>query len=54
MGVNASPCDRSICYDPRVPPFPVEVRFPLQWGEMDALGHANNACYFRWFEAARI
>ena len=34
--------------------FPVVVRFPLQWGEMDALGHVNNARFFTWFETARI
>ena len=30
--------------------FPVEVR----WGDMDALGHVNNAMYFRYLESARI
>lgn len=34
--------------------FPITVRFPVQWGEMDAYGHVNNARYFTWFEAARI
>ena len=34
--------------------FPVVCRFPLHWGEMDALGHVNNARYFTWFETARI
>ena len=34
--------------------FPVTVRFPMHWGEMDALGHANNTRYFVWFESARI
>lgn len=34
--------------------FPVVVAFPLQWGEMDAMGHVNNTVYFRWFESARI
>lgn len=34
--------------------YPVEVRFPMHWGEMDALGHANNTRYFAWFETARI
>ena len=34
--------------------YPVLIRFPLQWGEMDALGHANNTRYFAWFESARI
>ena len=34
--------------------FPVLVMFPVHWGEMDALGHVNNARYFTWFESARI
>jgi acyl-CoA thioester hydrolase len=34
--------------------FPIVVRFPVLWGDMDALGHVNNARYFTWFEAARI
>lgn len=34
--------------------FGVTVRFPLHWGEMDALGHVNNARFFTWFESARI
>jgi acyl-CoA thioester hydrolase len=34
--------------------FPIRVRFPLHWGEMDSLGHANNARFFTWFESARI
>jgi acyl-CoA thioester hydrolase len=34
--------------------FPVEVPIRVQWGDMDALGHVNNARYFTWFESARI
>ncbi|MFZ5476638.1 MAG: acyl-CoA thioesterase [Myxococcota bacterium] len=34
--------------------WPVAVRFPVHWGEMDALGHVNNTRYFAWFETARI
>jgi acyl-CoA thioester hydrolase len=34
--------------------FPVTLRLALQWGEMDAYGHANNTIYFRWFESARM
>jgi acyl-CoA thioester hydrolase len=34
--------------------FPVTIRLPLQWGEMDAYRHVNNAVYFRWFESARM
>lgn len=33
---------------------PVSVTIPVQWGDMDALGHVNNARYLRWFESARI
>jgi len=34
--------------------YPVSVRFPVQWGEMDAFGHVNNARFLTWFESARI
>jgi acyl-CoA thioester hydrolase len=34
--------------------FPVRLLLPVQWGEMDAYGHVNNAVYFRWFESARM
>ncbi len=34
--------------------YPVQVRFPIHWGEMDAFGHVNNTRYFVWFETARI
>ncbi|MBI4822314.1 MAG: acyl-CoA thioesterase [Deltaproteobacteria bacterium] len=34
--------------------FPVNVRFPIHWGDMDAFGHVNNTRYFAWFETARI
>jgi acyl-CoA thioester hydrolase len=34
--------------------YPVVVRLPVQWGEMDAYGHVNNAVFFRYFETARI
>ncbi len=34
--------------------FPVMVGVPVAWGDMDALGHVNNAVYFRYFETARI
>jgi len=32
----------------------VTVTIEVQWGEMDALGHVNNARFFTWFESARI
>lgn len=34
--------------------FPVIVRMPVQWGEMDAYGHVNNTVFFRYFESARV
>lgn len=34
--------------------FPVQVVIPVAWGDMDAMGHVNNAVYFRYFETARI
>ncbi|ROR32454.1 acyl-CoA thioesterase [Inmirania thermothiophila] len=30
------------------------TRMPIRWGDMDALGHVNNAAYFRYFEQARV
>ncbi len=33
---------------------PVSITLPVLWGDMDALGHVNNARFFRWFESARI
>lgn len=34
--------------------FPVIVPITVRWGDMDAFGHVNNTCYFRYFEQARI
>jgi acyl-CoA thioester hydrolase len=34
--------------------FPVVLRWPVQWGDQDALGHVNNTVYFRWCESARV
>ena len=34
--------------------FPVCVREPVIWGDMDAFGHVNNIVYLRYFESARI
>ena len=31
-----------------------ELRMPVRWGDMDAMGHVNNAVYFRYLETARI
>lgn len=35
-------------------PHPVKIRLSVQWGDMDAFQHVNNAVYFRYFESARI
>ncbi|MGH7462964.1 MAG: acyl-CoA thioesterase [Longimicrobiales bacterium] len=37
-----------------LPDFPIVVRIPVAWGEMDAYGHVNNIVFFRHFESARI
>lgn len=34
--------------------YPIVIKFPVQWGEMDAFRHVNNVVYFRYFENARI
>ena len=31
-----------------------ESIIPVRWGDMDALGHVNNAVYFRYIEQARV
>jgi acyl-CoA thioester hydrolase len=31
-----------------------ETQIPIRWGDMDAMGHLNNASYFRYFETVRI
>ena len=31
-----------------------EMRFPIRWGDMDAMGHVNNVTYFRYLETVRI
>jgi acyl-CoA thioester hydrolase len=33
--------------------FPVVIRIPIQWGDLDVYGHVNNVVYLKWFEAAR-
>lgn len=30
------------------------IHIPMRWGDMDAMGHMNNAVYFRIMETARI
>jgi acyl-CoA thioester hydrolase len=31
-----------------------EMRIPMRWGDMDAMGHVNNTLYFRYMEVIRI
>lgn len=31
-----------------------EMRIPMRWGDMDAMGHVNNTLYFRYLETVRI
>jgi acyl-CoA thioester hydrolase len=31
-----------------------EMRVPIRWGDMDAMGHVNNTSYFRYLEIVRI
>jgi acyl-CoA thioester hydrolase len=31
-----------------------EMRMPIRWGDMDAMGHVNNTIYFRYMEVVRI
>ncbi|MBX3380785.1 MAG: acyl-CoA thioesterase [Phycisphaeraceae bacterium] len=35
-------------------PATTTIEIPIAWGEMDALGHVNNAVFFRYIESARI
>ncbi len=30
------------------------ARMPIRWGDMDMMGHVNNAKYFTYIETARI
>lgn len=34
--------------------FPVVTTVEVAWGDLDAMGHVNNARFFRFFETARI
>lgn len=31
-----------------------QIRLPILWGDMDALGHINNTVYFRYMEQVRV
>lgn len=37
-----------------MPPLLHTARFPVRWGDQDALGHVNNAAYLTYCEQARI
>jgi len=39
---------------PEVKKLAFEMRIPIRWGDMDAMGHLNNTSYFRYMETARI
>ena len=39
------PADKKLVY---------ETTVQLRWGDMDAMGHINNALYFRYMEIARL
>ena len=30
------------------------LRFPIRWGDMDAMAHVNNTLYMRYFEESRV
>ena len=31
-----------------------QMAIPIRWGDMDAMGHVNNAIYFRYMETIRL
>jgi acyl-CoA thioester hydrolase len=35
---------------PALSAFPCILEIPVQWGELDAYGHVNNAVFFRYFD----
>lgn len=41
-------------HEPNLGPKLFSIKSPLRWGEMDALGHLNNAEYLRYFEESRV
>lgn len=40
------------CLPPGIPLYAMNM--VVKWGDMDALGHVNNAQYFRYFEQVRL
>jgi acyl-CoA thioester hydrolase len=39
---------------PEIKKLVFEMQIPIRWGDMDAMGHLNNASYFRYLETIRI
>ena len=39
---------------PEIKKLVYEMRVPIRWGDMDAMGHVNNGSYFRYLETVRI
>ncbi len=39
---------------PEIKKLVFSMTLPIRWGDMDAMGHVNNASYFRYLETARI
>lgn len=39
---------------PQAKKFVYEMKIPIRWGDMDAIGHVNNTVYFRYLETIRI
>ena len=33
---------------------PIQIKIPVQWGDMDSANHVNNNRYLRWTESSRI
>ena len=53
-GVLVELCQDATKPELRPEDFPTVVELPVQWGDMDAADHVNNAVYFRYLESARI
>ncbi len=34
--------------------YPIVIKVPVRWGDMDAFQHVNNIVYFQYFESVRI
>lgn len=34
--------------------WPVTIKLPVNWGDMDAFAHVNNVQFIKWFESIRI